>query len=221
MASLPVILMKLIGITGGVGMGKSTAQTFLTERGVRVIDTDQLARILVERGQPANEEIRTEFGDELFCQNGELRRGALAAVVFADIDARRRLEQILHPRIRDRWMSDVEDWSREGVESGAVIIPLLFETEAASAFDATVCVACSAAAQRKRLLARGWSEDEIRQRIAAQWPVENKIVASDYVVWTDGDLESHAEQWSRILASLGVVTEKTGGHRWPPETKPS
>ena len=85
---------------------------------------------------------------------------------------------------------------------GVVVIPLLFETNAASSFDVTVCIACSAVAQHQRLIARGWNAEEIQQRIAAQWPVEKKIAASDYVVWTDGDLESHAAQWDRILTAV-------------------
>jgi dephospho-CoA kinase len=80
------------------------------------------------------------------------------------------------------------------------VIPLLFETKAESHFDKTVCVACSAAHQRHRLLERGWTIDQIRQRIAAQWPIDQKIARADFVVWTDGLLEVHAQQIGRILA---------------------
>jgi dephospho-CoA kinase len=180
-------------------MGKSTAQTLLIERGVRVLDTDQIARDLVEPGQPALVEIRAGFGSAVFHPDGTLHRDALARVVFSDPEGRRQLESILHPRIRQRWLAEVEKWRAQGVRLGAVVIPLLFETNAASSFDAVVCVACSAAAQQARLAARGWSAPEIQQRIAAQWPVEKKIAASDFIVWTDGDLEAHARQWDRIL----------------------
>ena len=80
-----------------------------------------------------------------------------------------------------------------------VVIPLLFETQAESQFDKIICVACSAAAQHERLSERGWTPEQIRQRIAAQWSVEQKIARADFVVWTDGDLDSHARQLEHIL----------------------
>lgn len=195
-------LVNLLGITGGVGMGKSTAQSFLTGLSIPVVDTDQLARDLVGHGQPALTEIRAEFGDVMLDSQGALRRDVLATRVFGDPEARRKLESILHPRIRERWEAEIEIWRREGVRLGAVVIPLLFETNAASAFDGTVCVACSASTQLERLRARGWNETEIQQRITAQWPVHEKMAASDYVVWTDGTTELHSAQWARIIASF-------------------
>jgi dephospho-CoA kinase len=126
----------------------------------------------------------------------------MARLAFGKPEARRRLESILHPRIRERWIAEAERWRGDGVPLGAVVIPLLFETDAASSFDAVVCVACSLTAQRERLKARGWNKEQIQQRIAAQWPIEKKIAASDCVVWTDADLEAHAAQWDRILTSL-------------------
>ena len=194
--------MKLLGITGGVGMGKSTAQTLLAERDVPLVDTDRLAHELVEPGQPALAEIARQFGTAFLRPDGTLRRDALARLVFGDANARIRLESILHPRIRSRWLAEVDRWRSEGAALGAVVIPLLFETDSASLFDVTVCVACSAAAQQARLKDRGWTEEAIRQRVAAQWPVERKMAAADVVIWTDGDLEAHAAQWDRLLASV-------------------
>lgn len=194
--------MFLIGITGGLGMGKSTAEAFLRERGVRTVDTDQLARELVQPGQPALEEIRRRFGGSFLDPDGRLRRGALADLVFGDEQARRVLEAILHPRIREQWSALVAGWRDEGVRFGAVVIPLLFETGAAPAFDLTACIACSPATQHARLQSRGWPEQDIRRRLAAQWPVEHKMAAADVLVWTEGILEAHAAQWERVLASL-------------------
>jgi len=202
-------------------MGKSTAQSILAARSIAVIDTDDLARLLVQPGQAALAEIESQFGGNFLEEDGTLKRGALAQLVFSDAAARERLESILHPRIRSHWESQVRHWREQGIQLGAVVIPLLFETDVASSFEATVCVACSRAAQHERLIARLWTEEVIQQRVAAQWPIAQKMVASDYAVWTDGDLETHAAQWDRILASLEVGTTKTGGHRWPPETKPS
>ena len=196
--------MKLIGITGGVGMGKSTAQSLLEARRLPVIDTDQLARDLVAPGQVALQEIATAFGSGVLRNDGALRRKELAQIVFSDPQARRRLESILHPRIREAWSATVMDWRRDQLDFGAVVIPLLFETDTPSSFDATVCVACSPETQRERLEARGWTCDEIRGRLAAQWPVEKKIAAAEFVIWTDGDLEVHATQWDHVLRRMGA-----------------
>jgi dephospho-CoA kinase len=194
--------MKVCGLTGGVGMGKSTAAEFLRACGARVVDTDELARQLVEPGQPALTEIKKEFGDGIISSSGGLNRGELARIVFADSAARKKLEAILHPRIRERWLAQVEIWRKENCKLAVVVIPLLFETQAESQFDKIICVACSAANQKKRLLERGWTSGQIRQRIAAQMPVEQKIARADFVAWTDGDLDTHARQLERILVRL-------------------
>jgi dephospho-CoA kinase len=194
--------MKVCGLTGGVGMGKSAAAEFLRARRVPVVDTDELARQLVQPGQPALAEIQAGFGKDVLAADGRLDREKLAQIVFADAAARRKLEAILHPRIRERWQAQVDAWSRENHPLAVVVIPLLFETGAESAFDKIICIACSAAAQRERLLARGWTPDQIRQRLAAQWPIDRKIAGSDFVIWTDGTMDTHTQQLERILAVL-------------------
>lgn len=194
--------MKLCGLTGGVGMGKSTAARFFQERGAEIADTDELAREFVQPGQPALAEIQNVFGREIVSSDGSLRRDELAKIVFADPGARKRLEAILHPRIRKRWLAQIETWRAEKKPLAVVVIPLLFETEAEAQFDKIVCVACSAAAQRERLLARGWTPEQIRRRVAAQLPVEQKIARADFVVWTDGVIDAVARQVELIAAKL-------------------
>jgi dephospho-CoA kinase len=194
--------MKVCGLTGGVGMGKSAAAQFLRARGAQVVDTDELARQLVQPGQPALTEIQTEFGKKVIAPDGRLRRKELAEIIFADADARKKLEVILHPRIRERWLARVDVWRQENRALAVVVIPLLFETRAESHFNKIICVACSAPTQRQRLLSRGWTPEQIRQRLAAQWPVEQKISRADFVVWTDGALDAHAQQLDRILVKL-------------------
>ena len=192
--------MKVWGLTGGAGMGKSTAAQFLRERSLPVVDTDELAHQLVLPGRPALLEIQTAFGKSVIAPDGQLRRDELAQIVFTDPAARKKLEAILHPRIRERWLAQIEAWRGENCPLAVVVIPLLFETQAESNFDKIVCVACSATAQRERLLARGWTPEQIRQRLAAQWPVEQKIARSDFVIWTDGSPEVLAQQFERIIA---------------------
>jgi dephospho-CoA kinase len=194
--------MKVFGLTGGVGMGKSTAAKFLRTRSAQVVDTDELARQLVEPGQPALDEIKKEFGDEIISSAGELKRAELAKIIFADNAARKKLEEILHPKIRERWLAQMEHWRKENCRLAVVVIPLLFETEAESQFNKIICVACSAPNQQQRLLQRGWTLDQIRQRIATQIPTEQKIAHADFVVWTDGDLDSHRQQLERMLSKL-------------------
>ena len=193
--------MKVLGLTGGVGMGKSACAQLLRDRSVPVVDTDDLAREVVEPGQPAQAEIQAVFGPQMIGADGRLRRGELARLVFADAGARKQLESILHPRIRELWRAQVETWQGEGRALAAVVIPLLFETGAEAEVDLTICVACSEETQRGRLLARGWSPQQIEQRIRAQLPIDQKLAKADYVIWTEAGLDVHAEQLERILAA--------------------
>lgn len=183
-------------------MGKSATAEFLRARRVPVVDTDELARLLVQPGEPALSEIQVEFGKSIMTPDGGLSRDRLARIVFADAAARKKLEAILHPRIRERWLAQIETWREEKCPLAVVVIPLLFETRAEPFFTKIICVACSAPAQYERLVARGWTPDQISQRLAAQWPVEQKIARSDFMIWTDGALAVHAEQLDRILAGL-------------------
>lgn len=219
----------LLGLTGGVGMGKSVAADFLRRFGLPVVDTDQLARDLVQPGQPALAEIRHTFGQGVIGPDGHLRRDVLARIVFGDEARRRQLEGILHPRIRAAWMEQARSWRslsapqggrtvlgpslepghQDGVpvegkgeignHAGVVVIPLLYETGAESEFTATICVACSAASQSKRLAARGWSTEEAERRVRAQWPTDRKVALADFVVWAEGGEELTQRQLERIL----------------------
>jgi dephospho-CoA kinase len=194
--------MIALGLTGGIGMGKSTVAALLEQQNFAVVDTDELARQVVEPGQPALEEIRSAFGAGVVGPEGRLRREVLAETVFADPAQRHRLEAIVHPRIRERWQARLAAWEAAGVARAAVVIPLLFEIGAESEFGITVCVACSPAAQRQRLLARGWTEAQIARRNQAQLPVENKLARSNYVLWNEGERSVLAGQLARVLRGL-------------------
>jgi dephospho-CoA kinase len=191
--------MRIYGITGGVGMGKSTAAQLLRCRGVPVVDTDDLARQVVEPGEPALAAVARAFGPEFVGPDGRLRRSELARLIFGDLAARKQLEDILHPPIRALWKAQLAVWRGEGQSRAAVVIPLLFETGAEGELDATVCVACSAATQQERLLARGWTVGQIEQRNQAQWPTEQKLARANYVIWTEGGLDVHAAQLDRVF----------------------
>lgn len=186
--------MKLFGLTGGIGMGKSAAAHLWAESGLPVVDTDLLARRVVEPNQPALEEIRRAFGDTVLSHDGQLRRDILARIVFSDTAARQKLESITHPRIRELWRQQVEAWRAEKFPAACVVIPLLFETGAEKELDATICVACSRATQMKRLKERGWSEEQINQRIAAQFSIDKKISLAKFVIWNESSLEILGDQ---------------------------
>ncbi|HUR47237.1 MAG TPA: dephospho-CoA kinase [Candidatus Saccharimonadales bacterium] len=194
--------MKLVGLTGGVGMGKSTSASLLRERGFPLVDTDDLARDEVGPGKPALAEIAAVFGVQVLAQDGSLRRDELARIVFRDEASRKKLEGILHPRIREAWLSHVQDWQREKHPIGFIIIPLLFETGAEQYFDKTICTACSPQTQLARLSLRGWSAEQSLQRIHSQWPTDKKMRLSDFVVWTEGELAVHGRQWDMILTAI-------------------
>jgi len=191
--------MLLIGLTGGIGMGKSTVADCLLRRGERVVDTDALARQFVEPGQTALEEIRRAFGAEVFLSGEVLDRKTLAGVVFGSAEARKRLENILHPRIRAAWKAEVEQWRSAGVWRGVVIIPLLYETGAEAEVDKVVCVGCSREVQTRRLSARTWTFEQIKQRNAAQWPIEKKMDLADAVIWNESTMEVCEDQCARLF----------------------
>jgi dephospho-CoA kinase len=194
-----------LGLTGGIGMGKSTAAELLAKRGAKVCDSDALARELVAPGQPALAEIVEAFGGGMLLGDGSMDRAKVGELVFGDSAARGKLEGILHPRIREAWQSRLEEWSAGGERLAVAVIPLLFETQAESSFDKIACVACSPELQRERLRARGWRDGEIDSRIAAQMAVGKKIERADHVIWTDGTIEAHTAQWNALLSSWDVV----------------
>jgi len=194
--------MKVVGLTGGLGMGKSTCSEMLRARDIPVVDTDDLAREIVEPGEPALAEIARVLGDQFIDDNGQLRRDELGRHVFANPVARKQLEEILHPTIRRLWRSQVNLWRFRGHPLAVVVIPLLFETNAEQELDATICVACSSQTQHQRLAPRGWPAEQVRHRIEAQLPIETKMASADFVIWNEAGLDVHEAQLERILDVL-------------------
>ncbi len=191
-----------IGITGGIGMGKSTSGSSLSARGIPVVDTDVLAREESRVGSEGFIEIVEAFGTEILSFDGAIDRKRLADRVFSDAAARQRLESILHPRIARRWRDEVRRYEKEGESKAVVLIPLLFERQYESEFTYVLTIACTPATQRRRLLDRGWSQTQIDARNAAQLPISVKMERARFVVWTEGGLSSHEAQLDRILQTL-------------------
>lgn len=192
-----------VALTGGIATGKSTIVTELEREGIPVVDADLLARSAVEPGTPGFAEVIATFGRDMLAADGRLDRKKLGGVVFADAQQRRTLEAIVHPRVREA----VEEWfarlDRDGSAVGVADIPLLFETGRQRDFDYVVVVACAPQTQQARLIARdGLSEADANRRIAAQWPLDNKVAGANTVVWTDGTLDETARRARELAAHL-------------------
>jgi dephospho-CoA kinase len=193
----------LVGLTGGIGAGKSTVAKLLAERGALILDADIAAREAVAPGSDGLAAVISEFGDGVLNPDGALDRAALAAVVFADPDRRAALNAIVHPRVR-AWMAE----RVVGAPEGSVVIqdvPLLVESGQTGLFELVVVVDAADSVRKARLMRdRGMTEREASARIAAQAPREQRLAAADVVVNNDGTPEELAEQvaalWNRIEA---------------------
>jgi dephospho-CoA kinase len=183
-----------VALTGGIATGKSVCLRRFAELGAPVIDADALARDAVATGTPALAKVVERFGPSVLRTDGSLDRAALGQVVFADAGARADLERIVHPIVYDaiaRWFDDRQADTAAGRVSHVAVadIPLLYETGHEPRFDRVVVAACRADQQVDRLVARdGLTEDEARQRLAAQWPIERKRAMADLVIDTSGSL---------------------------------
>ena len=198
--------MELIGLSGGIGSGKSTVSQFLRELGARVVDADEAARAVVEPGTPGFEQVVAEFGPGI-AAGGRLDRARLADLVFHDQAALARLNAIVHPLVRE-WMAErIAEAAEEGVEWVVQDIPLLFEAGYEGLFKATILVYVPAAVQLERLVARGMDPEDARARIANQLPIEEKRARATYVIDNSGTREETRAQvarlWTEITASTG------------------
>ena len=195
--------MITMGLTGGIGAGKSEASDYLKRLGIPVLDTDVVARELVYPGQPALAEIVAAFGSAILDSQGHLDRSALGQKVFGDSAARQRLEAILHPRIYDGWTAWTREQSLQDQRLCAVVIPLLYEKGYDSHFQVTLALGCTPQTQRQRLHQRQWTDQMIDQRLAAQWPMSEKLQRANYCLWSEGQREALHQQIEVVLKSVG------------------
>lgn len=195
-----------VGLTGGVASGKSAVSAILRELGAVVIDADQLAREVVARGTTGLAEVVAEFGEEVLTADGDLDRPAVARIVFSDDAARRRLEQIIHPRV-------FEEVARLEAEApaGAVVvhdIPLLAESGRADSFGAVLVVDVDPETQVERAVRdRGWTEEETRARIASQASREQRLAVATHVIDNSGSLEDLRRRVEEVYALLAPPPE--------------
>ena len=190
--------MKL-GLTGGIGCGKSTVSALFKDAGWQTIDTDYLVRELLEEDSNIQAQIREHWGDKVFTQDASIDRKAVAALVFSDKSELKWLENLLHPIVQERWKSSLEGapelhWLVE--------VPLLFEKRLENYFDLTVCVVSPPDVAADRMVARAYTEEQIEQRRKQQMPLEEKMELADYLISNAGSLEFLKQQTTRLIKQI-------------------
>ncbi|MBI4475849.1 MAG: dephospho-CoA kinase [Acidobacteria bacterium] len=199
--------MLQVALTGGLATGKSYVAARLQERGLPTIDSDALVHQELKSGSPAIAPILERFGAEVLGDDGSINRRVLARKIFADPVARRDLEAILHPRVYERihdWFAALAAEGRHRV--GVADIPLLYETRHEGEFDRVIVVACDGEEQVRRAMKRDQiSENEARERLAAQLPIVDKVRRADYVIWTSGTFEETDRQIDDVVRTLTAI----------------
>lgn len=193
--------MHRIGLTGGIGSGKSTVAALLADRGAVVIDADAIAREIVEPGRPALDMLAREFGEGILRPDGTLDRGALAAAAFHDERGTERLNAIMHPLIREESRRRLE----EATEAALVVydMPLLFETGQQDLVDTVVVVDVPEETQVERAVGqRGLEEGDVRRRMQAQVSRAERLAGADHVIDNSGGLESTRQQVQELWGAL-------------------
>ena len=201
--------MLILGITGGIATGKSVVTHLFSELGAPTLSADAIAHALLRPGTEVTRAVLQAFplaADTSDPEGMTVDRRALGQLVFADSEARHRLEALTHPPIRAALRAQIALWrSMEQPCAAAVEIPLLFESHLETMVDKIVVTACADALQLSRLMARGLEEPEARRRLAAQWPLAEKVARADYVITTDGSLEETLLQVQRLWAKADAA----------------
>lgn len=197
------VALRVFGLTGGIGSGKSTVASLLRERGVPVVDADALAREAVAPGSVGLESVVQAFGPGVLGPDGDLDRKRLGALVFSDPAARARLNAITHPMVQQLAQARFAELARQGVDWAAYDVPLLFEVGLDAWLRPVVVVAASETTQLARICARdALNEAEARARLAAQLPLSDKARRADYVLENNGTRAELAAQVDALLAEL-------------------
>lgn len=200
------LAMKVMGLTGGIATGKTTAASMLRQLGARIVDADELAREIVQPGKEAWREIVEAFGQDILREDGTIDREKLRRIVFQDEKKRQRLEAITHPRIRSLATQRLQKLVAEGAEIVVYVAPLLFENRVHLWLRPVILVACDLATQKERLRKRdGLSEEEIQRHLNAQMPLDEKRRLADIVIDNSGTLEDLQkrvqEVWEKLVHS--------------------
>lgn len=202
--------MLTVGLTGGIGSGKSEVSRRLADLGATVIDADRVARSVVEPGTPGLDRVVEAFGPQVLRADGSLDREGLGRIVFGDPDKLATLNAIVHPLVAERIAAMIADVQRDRPQ-GIVIydVPLLVENHLADRYDVVVVVAARPETQLRRLVEnRGMTEEDALARIAAQAPLDAKLAVADVVIDNDGDLASLDRRAREVWSDLVDRAEK-------------
>ncbi len=204
--------MLIAGLTGGIATGKSTVARFLREAGAVIVDADQIARQVVAPGLPAWQEIQRIFGKGILTSDGKIDRVALGRIVFADPDARRRLEAVIHPLVKAQIDREIRAAAQKDPDAVVILdIPLLFESGGYDGLAEIIVVYVSPAVQRLRLLHRdGLTAEEAELRIASQMDMAEKMQKATQVIDNSGSLEHTRDQIIRIYNDLSIRARQLG-----------
>jgi dephospho-CoA kinase len=203
--------MLKIAITGGAGSGKSTVARMFGELGAKVLDADAAAREAVAVGAPAWQELRRLFGAEYFNADGSLNRAQVSQLVFSDPEARKRLNDIVHPRVAQELQARIQELEQQGAPLVMVEVPLLFEAGLEAAYDRVITVYVDPEDQVRRLKERdGRDAAEIAGILQAQWPLAEKAARAHFVVDNRGPLSDTRKQVQKIYTDLQKII-LTGG----------
>jgi len=195
--------MLRVGLTGGIGCGKTTVVAMLRELGCHVIEADPLAHQLIEPGQPAFDEICNEFGEQVIDSQGQIDRQKLGRIVFADSAQLQKLNHIVHPRVIAEQERQLAELERAGQTDVVVVeAALLVEAGYHERFDRLVVAWCRPEQQRERLLARGLTAEQIERRIAAQMPLETKRRLANDEIDCSGSLAETRQQVEALVVRL-------------------
>jgi len=195
--------MLLVGLTGGIGSGKSTVARLLEERGAVILDADVFARDAVRAGTEGFAAVVRRFGDEIVAPDGELDRSRLASIVFADPAALADLEAIVHPEVRRMIADGIQD-HLDGDRIVVLVNPLLIEMGTHRDCDVVVVVSASPDTQVARSVARGMDEADVRARIAAQLPIDDRARMADVLLDNEGTLEELAAEVEVLWRDLAA-----------------
>lgn len=195
--------MLTVGLTGGIASGKSTVAAMFEQLGAYLIDTDQLARQVVNPGQAALAEIVSVFGSHVLLASGELDRAKLGAMVFGDPSLLAKLNAILHPPIRALMFQEAEEARKRGAKIVLLEVPLLFETGFDKDVDFVIVVTATREEQQRRLMARNnFTAEEAQKRMAAQIPPAEKTARAHYIVNNSGSLKETRAQVEKVWLQL-------------------
>lgn len=190
----------IIGLTGSIATGKSTVSAMLKAKGYPIVDADEIARLVVEPGNPVLAKIATAFGADILREDGTLDRGKLGARIFNNEADRLALNGIIHPAVRSEMIRQKEQWLKNGANTVIMDIPLLFESKLQLYVDRIIVVSAKPEIQLERLIARNnLSEEEANARIASQLPVIEKEKDADAVIHNNGTLRDAENQLEAIL----------------------